>query len=441
MSRRRTAALPFSARARIGRGPGRAGPRRPGQARHVLQRRRQGHRLRERRHRLRGGDRREGSHRGGRVDPDGETGLRGGAIPAERRARHRVQQGRACDGRPRGGRLRVRPRPAVRRQDRGGRRAGHEDPEHVRARAAAAEGRPRQGLRGGDGIVLTDFGKRYQGANAVVVYPNGNIAAGGFASNGSTGRWAIARYGPKRCPRQVLGQGRTRDGRPEPERRVDPRPLFVPGGKLIGVGYAESGLIPRFAVARFRPKGTLDPDFGDKGFNLTDVSKGSDIGYGGALQSDGKIVVVGYANNAGKADWGLVRYGPKGRLDQHFGGDGKVITKMTTEYEFASAVAVQANGKLVVVGRASREGTGRQLRRVPLSGGRRSWTSRGAATARRSPTSAAGTTPPATSRSRRTARSWWSATPRSRASTGSRSPGTSPPSEARPDLRSDDPRR
>ena len=65
MSRRRTAAL--AARARVGRGPRRAGPRRPGQARHVLQRRRQGHRLRERRHRLRGGDRREGPHRGGRV--------------------------------------------------------------------------------------------------------------------------------------------------------------------------------------------------------------------------------------------------------------------------------------------------------------------------------------------------------------------------------------
>ncbi len=210
---------------------------------------------------------------------------------------------------------------------------------------------------GGDGIVLTDFGKRYQGANAVVVYPNGNIAAGGFVSNGSTGRWAIARYGP----RGVLDPSWGKDGRvtvdlsPSDESIRDL--LFVPGGKLIGVGYAESGLIPRFAVAQFRPKGTLDPDFGDKGFKLTDVSKGSDIGYGGALQPDGKIVVVGYANNAGKADWGLVRYGPKGRLDQHFGGDGKVITKMTTEYEFASAVAVQANGKLVVAGRASREGT------------------------------------------------------------------------------------
>jgi uncharacterized delta-60 repeat protein len=173
---------------------------------------------------------------------------------------------------------------------------------------------------GGDGIVLTDFGKRYQGANAVVVYPNGNIAAGGFASNGSTGRWAIARYGP----RGVLDKTWGKDGRvtvdlsPSDESIRDL--LFVSGGKLVGVGYAESGLIPQFAVARFRSKGTLDPDFG-------------------------------------KADWGMVRYGPKGRLDKHFGNDGKVVTKMTTEYEFASAVAVQANGRLVVVGRASRKGT------------------------------------------------------------------------------------
>jgi uncharacterized delta-60 repeat protein len=210
---------------------------------------------------------------------------------------------------------------------------------------------------GGDGIVLTDFGKRYQGANAVVVYPNGNIAAGGFASNGSTGRWAIARYGPK----GVLDKSWGKDGRVTVDLSSSDESirdlLFVPGGKLVGVGYAESGLIPRFAVARFRPKGTLDPEFGNKGFNLTDVSKGSDIGYGAALQSDGKIVVVGYANNSGKADWGLVRYGAKGRLDKTFGGDGKVVTKMTTEYEFAAAVAVQANGRLVVVGRASREGT------------------------------------------------------------------------------------
>ena len=211
---------------------------------------------------------------------------------------------------------------------------------------------------GGDGIVLTDFGKRYQGANALVVYPNGNIAVGGFASNGSTGRWAIARYGP----RGVLDKTWGKDGRvtvdlsPSDESIRDL--LFVPGGKLIGVGYAESGLTPKFAIARFRPKGDLDPGFGNKGVNLTDVSKGSDIGYGAALQPDGKIVVVGYANDGGKADWGLARYGVNGHLDKTFGGDGKVVTKMTTSYEFASAVAVQANGRLVVVGRATQTGTG-----------------------------------------------------------------------------------
>jgi uncharacterized delta-60 repeat protein len=213
------------------------------------------------------------------------------------------------------------------------------------------------GFGGGDGIVLTDFGKRYQGANAVVVYPNGNIAAGGFASNGSTGRWAIARYGP----RGVLDKTWGKDGRVTVDLSSSDESirdlLFVPGGKLIGVGYAESGLTPRFAVAQFRPKGTLDPNFGNKGFNMTDVSKGSDIGYGGALQPDGKIVVVGYANDNGRADWALVRYGPKGRLDKTFGGDGKVVTKLTKQYDFASAVAIQANGRLIVVGRATRADT------------------------------------------------------------------------------------
>src|SRR5437867_1611039 len=39
-----------------------------------------------------------------------------------------------------------------------------------------------------------------------------------------------------------------------------------------------------------------------------------------------------------------------GALDRSFGSGGKVITDFTNPYEFASAVAVQADGKVVVVG-------------------------------------------------------------------------------------------
>ena len=58
-------------------------------------------------------------------------------------------------------------------------------------------GKRNKDFGGGDGIVLTSFGKKYQGANAVVIGASGNITIGGFTSNGSTAKWALARYGPR----------------------------------------------------------------------------------------------------------------------------------------------------------------------------------------------------------------------------------------------------
>ncbi len=214
---------------------------------------------------------------------------------------------------------------------------------------------------GGDGKVFTDFGKRYQGATSLVIPPSGKLVAAGFVTNGSSSRWAIARYGPKGILDKSFGkQGKfTVDMSASNESIRDL--LFVPGGQLVAVGYAEVSLTPRFALARIRPNGGLDPTFGNKGRVLTDVTDGSDIAYGAALQDDGRIVVVGAADNAGRADWGVVRYRTGGKLDTTFGGDGKVVTALTTAYEFASGVAIQANGKIVVAGRAARPETGNEF--------------------------------------------------------------------------------
>lgn len=204
-----------------------------------------------------------------------------------------------------------------------------------------------------DGRAFTTFGKAFQGANAVTVGRSGNILVGGFTSNGTTSRWAMARYKPNGSLDRGFGRkGRvTVDLSPTDEQIED---LAVVAGRIVASGYAEASLVPRFAVARFLPGGKLDRGFAHKGTNLVDLSKGGDTGYAMAVQRDGRIVVVGYADHRGSGDWGIVRFGSEGRLDPTFSGDGKQITAFGPGYEYAYGVAVQPNGKILAVGRVIR---------------------------------------------------------------------------------------
>ncbi len=53
---------------------------------------------------------------------------------------------------------------------------------------------------------------------------------------------------------------------------------------------------------------------------------GEDRGQSMAIQSDGKIVVVGYSTAGGTDDFAMARYNADGTLDASFGGAGKVTT-------------------------------------------------------------------------------------------------------------------
>jgi len=207
-----------------------------------------------------------------------------------------------------------------------------------------------------DGIAFVSFDKEFQGANVVAVGANNKIVIGGSTSNGETSRWAIARLRPNGSrDRDFGGDGRvTVDLTPSDEQINDL--TIVAGGKIVAAGSAESGLSPRIAIARFLIGGTLDRDFGKRGVKITDVANGSDAAYGVAEQPDGKFVVVGAVANGGKADWGVLRYGPNGRLDDTFHGDGVRILAFGSDYEFAQSTAVQSNGRIVVVGRIRRSG-------------------------------------------------------------------------------------
>lgn len=69
-----------------------------------------------------------------------------------------------------------------------------------------------------------------------------------------------------------------------------------------------------------------------------------------AIQSDGKIVIAGSAQNGTYRDIALVRYDPDGALDTTFDGDGIVIEDVSPYEDVANSVAIQPDGKVVAGG-------------------------------------------------------------------------------------------
>ena len=123
-------------------------------------------------------------------------------------------------------------------------------------------------------------------------------------------------------------------------------------GKIVMVG----GTFTDFILARFNADGSLDTGFGVGGKVTTDMGSGfrSEEAQAVAIQPDGRIVVVGYAAidtappaPRPPATFALARYNTDGSLDTSFGSGGKVSGNVNG---LAYAVRVQADGKIVVAG-------------------------------------------------------------------------------------------
>ena len=122
-------------------------------------------------------------------------------------------------------------------------------------------------------------------------------------------------------------------------------------GRIVVAG--TSG--PDIAVVRYNADGSLDTGFGTDGIVTTDIS-GKDRGDAVALQSDGKILVGGSSQglSGSASDFAVVRYNTDGSLDTGFGTGGIVTTDIFDASlnlrDEAHAISVQSNGKIVVVG-------------------------------------------------------------------------------------------
>jgi uncharacterized delta-60 repeat protein len=104
-----------------------------------------------------------------------------------------------------------------------------------------------------------------------------------------------------------------------------------------------------FALVRYNANGSLDSSFGNSGKVTTDFNGGLDGVSSMALQTDGKIVLAGFAT-AGDPHMALARYNANGTLDGTFGTGGKIITDINGTRNFANALAIQSDGKIIIGG-------------------------------------------------------------------------------------------
>jgi uncharacterized delta-60 repeat protein len=125
-----------------------------------------------------------------------------------------------------------------------------------------------------------------------------------------------------------------------------------PSGRIVVAGGTNAVGSFDFAVARYRPDGSLDPSFGNGGFVQTDFAGGFDLATALAVQN-GKIIALGQTGVAFTSDFGLVRYKRDGSLDGSFGNGGKVTTdfgQVSPSSDAAGALAVEHGGKIVAAG-------------------------------------------------------------------------------------------
>ncbi|MFK7782231.1 hypothetical protein, partial [Psychroserpens sp.] len=102
----------------------------------------------------------------------------------------------------------------------------------------------------------------------------------------------------------------------------------------------------------FSQDGVLDTSFGTNGIEKTDINDMSDVFSAIAVQDDGKIIVVGHTSLGSTANKEsiILRYNANGGLDTSFGNNGVIIAAYTTSYDTLNDVKIQDDGKIVVGG-------------------------------------------------------------------------------------------
>lgn len=140
-------------------------------------------------------------------------------------------------------------------------------------------------------------------------------------------------------------------------------PIVLGDGRIVLVGDAISGpTSTTIAAVRLLPDGRPDPSFGSDGLATAHGGDGTGPAtvWGGILQSDGRLVLLGKADPPGGPDgWATVavRLLPDGSLDRSFGTDGWSRLDVPDSSGLVYKGEELAGGRLLIAGEFDRTDT------------------------------------------------------------------------------------
>jgi uncharacterized delta-60 repeat protein len=199
-----------------------------------------------------------------------------------------------------------------------------------------------------DGKVMTEFGTYNSAINALALQPDGKIIAAGATFNtASYFQLALTRYHSNGSLDTTFGNGGKVTSN-LPGLKLSLCSVVVQSdGKILGAGIIYNNYYDSQAIlVRYNADGSPDSAFGTDGMLIRDNANISAI----ALQPDGKILAAGFTfENALDKDILVVRYNVDGSVDTSFGNSGKATSSVGNR-DFANAIALQPDGKIVVAG-------------------------------------------------------------------------------------------
>jgi uncharacterized delta-60 repeat protein len=222
----------------------------------------------------------------------------------------------------------------------------------------SGDGKRLQGFNNGPG---DDF------ASAIAIQPDGRLVIVGRSDQGTGIDFGIARFKPNGQPDDSFsGDGKQLQSFTNgPDDNAADDVAMQENGRIVVAGYSDQGFpgsAHDFAIARFMPSGALDQGFSGDGKRLQsfDNGAGNDEGRGVAVQSNGRIVVGGYSNQAGAQGhvFAVARYTAGGALDQDFSGDGKRLINFGPASDQPFDLALQQDDRIVLAGFSDQGGTG-----------------------------------------------------------------------------------